>query len=179
MAGQRFYTLSNSFIADFLLDRSKAEVREDYGLDRYTLAAVGGLIYALYNGMSQRHMICNPVRPSFYQIPAPGFRSYYNCYYHDIVVMSVDAVTQSYKTVTMEGSNEVSSRREKLYLYDSTATKWRMICQVPTGFRAWRCVFLKGVSYTLFVDLSMAPYCSKLYTCDLETGAQSYIDVVA
>ena len=163
VAEEQFYTLTDSFIGNYLRYRSTR--REHLGWTKYTLAADGGLIYAMYFGRlteKGRHIVCNPVRKTFHRISEPELHCKYN---YDIVVMSVDPATQNYKIITMEAKIDATSRREHVYLYDSTTTKWRNLCKAPAQYRACSSTFLKDVFYTSFLDLSIVPWCPKLYSC--------------
>ncbi|KAG0626744.1 hypothetical protein M758_2G148400 [Ceratodon purpureus] len=173
MAEKRFYTLSDSFIDHYF------HGREFYAkCSNYTLASDGGLVYAMYFDFEHhlRHIVCNPVSKSFHHIPAPEYQF---SYHRDIVVMSVDNATQSYRIIVMEAYGSTTSRQEEVHLYDSTTNKWRKLCEALPGedYFAYSSIFLDGVPYTLFVDTSIIPWSPKLYSYDLVTGKWRYIDV--
>ena len=179
MAERRFYSLSDSFIADHL---SRSEEFK-FGWCKSTLAADGGLIYACYQGgngvreQDRRHIVCNPVSKDFHQITEPKPHRFDR---NDIVVMSVDSATKSYRIIIME-SYTSRSRREQAYLYNSVTMQWRTLCEVPDiNYRAYSSIFMDGNFFTLFLEWPHVPlelWCPKLYSCDTGTGAWSYIDV--
>lgn len=65
MAENLFYALKDSFITKHLSQSEEFKL----GWRTYTLAANGGLIYAMYrNGRVERHVVCNPVSRDFHRI---------------------------------------------------------------------------------------------------------------
>lgn len=125
------------------------------------------------------HIVCNPASKSFHEIPRlPGI------YNHDIVVMSVDNATQTYKILSMQMYRDTNKlQRQNLFLYESMTSTWMKLCGVPSiGLSACSSIFMKGILYTLFVDSSGVPlgheFCTVvLYSYDLVTGAWRKIDV--
>ena len=181
MAENRFYKLSDSFVAKYMI---LTQGHDGIWL-KYTMAAGGGLIYAVYYGREgvdrEHHIVCNPVSKDFHRIKEPKPFCYHDS---DIVAMLVDNATKSYRIVTVEPYQEDRGlagrlRRGRVYLYDSTTMQWRKLCEAPpeNKYRAYSSIFMGDVFYALFMDYSVAPSCPKLYSCDTETGVWSYIDV--
>ena len=178
VAENRFFRMKDSFIADYL---SRSEEFK-CGWRKYTLAADGGLIYAVYASLCddfKRHIVCNPVSKDFHQIaelsPFCG---------RSIVAMSVDAATKSYRIATTESYEQRRTRsrsrdrRGRFFLYDSTSTGWKILCEFPGDkYRGCSSIFMQGMLYTLFLDPSVAPCCLHLHSCDTETGVLSSTDV--
>lgn len=175
IAEKRFYSFSDSFIAHYLR-RTSRDFRHFIPCAKYALAADGGLVYEMYSKYeTQRHIVCNPVSKDIHRIPEPKHRV---AYARDLVVMSVDSATQSYRIVIMQSDYRRPAHRGGVYLYDSTTLKWRTLCKVPgDGYCAHSSIFLKGALVTLFFDVCTIPWCPKLYACDLEGGDWSFIDV--
>ena len=153
--------------------------RSNRFLTEYTLAADRGLIYIMNETPTgvRHHIVRNLVTKSFYLITEPDVRFSYE---DDIVVMAEDRATGSFKIITVEARTSDMSRREGVFVYASTTKEWRWLCEVPGvnhAHRAISSIFVKGLFFILFYDMTMVPWCPELYSCDLETGAWSYIDV--
>ncbi|KAG0627398.1 hypothetical protein M758_2G197900 [Ceratodon purpureus] len=172
---KRFYTLSENFIEDYLL-RTNKDFAHFIPCMKFTLAADAGLVYAMYfKYETRRHIVCNPVSKDIHQIPEPKFHILYN---RDIFLMLVDNATQSYRIVTIQLYDSHYSRRDQVHLYDSKTLQWRKLCKIPgDSYLAHSSIFLRGVLFTLFFDLSITPWRPKLFSCDLDTGVWCYIDV--
>ncbi|KAG0630327.1 hypothetical protein M758_1G170600 [Ceratodon purpureus] len=182
VAEKRFYSLchplfhSNSFRSD-----TDSDCQGDMFMKRkwrLTLAADKGLVYLLWISIGRRrewHIVCNPFSKSFHTIPKPVFQINYNR--ESIVVMTVDNVTQRYRIVMLEERDNIT-RPVDIYLYDSTTVKWRKLCGFPEfGYCAYSGTFLNGVFYVLFMNFVSVPWYPTLYSCNLENGAWSHIDV--
>ena len=167
MSEKRFYALSDSFLLDYLDQRFQCA-----HWIKHTLASDGELVYVMCSTPGDRaHIICNPMTKKFHHvIPEP------NILFTDMVVMSADNATGSYRIVAIHGGIN-SSGRGRVYLYDSDSNTlgWRKICEGPgVGFskslQTGSCILLKGMLYTLLMNISMAPWRPQLNSCDLETG---------
>lgn len=91
-----------------------------------------------------------------------------------------------YKIVLVEAYGNAKDDAEGLYFYDSTnkAKEWTYVGYVAgqkeSGGKymwAYSCIFFEDIFYTVFADLSMVPWCIKLYTCDLTDGSWRHINV--
>jgi len=105
-------------------------------------------------------------------------------YHRHIVVLSVDNATQTYKIVIIERCRDITKLgSQNLFLYESMTSEWRTLCKVPdVRLSTYSSIFLKGIFYTLFVDLSSIPSWPilntiVLYLCDLVIGTWRKIDV--
>jgi len=159
------------------------------GWYKHVLAADGGLIYTMYSDpvtqlqaggrSTQVHIVCDPVSRSYHQIRQPEV---YFSYQRDIVVMSVDNETKTYKIITVPSFE--AGRRGEVHLYDSTTERWRKLCEVPGdashAYHTFSCIIMNGILYTLFMEVptrSQTCLHPMLYTCDFETGAWTKVDV--
>ena len=93
--------------------------------------------------------------------------------------MSVDNTTQTYRIIIMESyASRSSPRQEDVCLCDSTTMHWRKLCKIPEDdYFVYSSIFLKDVFYILLMDSSSGTWIPKLYSCDHETAAWSFIDV--
>jgi len=176
---KRSYKVSDSFIAEvdslFWLP----------GWSKHILAANGGLIYTMYTPSSitstskshQIHIVCNPVSRSYHEITQPKL---YFPHERDIVLMSVDNETKTYKILIMQW-NYSSPYGEHPYLYDSTTSAWKQLSEAPRdGYYVYSSAFMNGILYTLFVVVTaynLDWLRLEFYSCDLATGAWQKVDL--
>ena len=139
------YTLPDAFVLDYYAPNANANDSESLSRRfrfatnshwmRYTLAADRDLVYAIFaelEGRTRVHVVCNPVRKSLQEIPEfPLIKKNYS-FEHDIVVMSVQSATSSYKIIVMDSYARVHPRSEQVHLYDSTTSVWRTLCELPS-----------------------------------------------
>lgn len=96
MAGEKYYTFSDAYV-DVLLADKPIRTRSSRSVNnlewsRFTMAADGDLIYAVYvsaNTGVERHVLCNPVTETYHEIDEPQIEFSED----NIVVMSVDKST--------------------------------------------------------------------------------------